>query len=94
MLLTVQHALHKGSSAQVAALDNMHEHEQIGGQPEEDGGHKCADNCKQNNGAEIAEKLALLQCEACREHYRRQKAVEECSWREAQCGCQPCIHVH
>ena len=83
MLLTVQHALYKGGGAQVAALHNMHEHEQIGGQPEEDGGHQSADNCKQNNGSKVAEELALLQREACRKHYWWQQAIKECSWREA-----------
>lgn len=61
----------------MAALDNVHEHQEVGCQPKEHCGDERADNCKERDGPKIAEELALLQREACSEHYRRQQPVEE-----------------
>ena len=88
--LTIEHALHEGSRAQVAALHHVQNYQQVGGQAEEDCGNECASDRKQRDGAEIPEELSLLECEAGRKHNGRQQPVEEGSGRKFERRRQAC----
>lgn len=58
--LTVQHALHEGRGAQVAAADDVDEDQEVGGQAEEQRGDEGARDREQAQRAKVAEELALL----------------------------------
>ncbi len=59
--LTIQHALHEGRRAQVAAPHHVDEHQEVGGQAEEQRGDEGAHDGEEAQRAKVAEELALLQ---------------------------------
>lgn len=89
-MVTVKHAFNEGSRPKVLPVDHMEEDQQIRQQTKGDRGNYGPHNGKHADGANVAEKLPLLQGEARHEHNRRQQPVEECCRREVQRPGQAC----
>ena len=58
---TVEHALHEGRGAKVAALHHMDEDQEVGREAKEQRGYEGADHREQAQRAEVAEELPFLQ---------------------------------
>lgn len=88
--LTIEHALHERSGAQVAGLDHADDDKEVGRQAEQDRGDEGAGNRKERDGTKVAEELFLLEGEARRKHDWRQQPVKEGGRRESQRRGQAC----